>query len=225
MIEIQNVSKHYGQIKALDNVSLRIKQGEFVSLVGASGAGKSTLVKLLTLEEKPTSGKILISDYDITKLSNSQIPYYRRKIGVVYQDFKLLPKRTVWENLAFAMEVSDKKQSEIKKLIPQILEIVGLRERAHAFPRELSGGEKQRVALARALINNPKLLIADEPTGNLDPVNSWEIIQLLIKINHNGTTVLLATHNREIVNALRRRVITIENGTIIHDQKVGKYML
>jgi len=225
MIEISGVSKFYGNIKALQDVSLSVKQGEFVSLVGASGAGKSTLVKMLTLEERPTSGKILISNYDITKLKPSQIPYYRRKIGVVYQDFKLLQRRNVWENIAFAMEVSDKKSADIKRLIPQILDLVGLRERAGAFPKELSGGEKQRVAIARALINSPKLLIADEPTGNLDPLNSWEIIQLLLKINQNGATVLLATHNRDIVDALKKRVVTMEEGKIIYDQKVGKYML
>lgn len=225
LIETQNVSKIYGIIRALDSVSLSINSGEFVSLVGASGAGKSTLVKLLTLEERPTSGKILISGHDITKLRPHQIPYYRRRIGVVFQDIKLLPKKTVWENIAFAMEVSEKSNAQIRHVLPRVLETVGLTERANNFPDELSGGERQRAAIARALINEPKIILADEPTGNLDPLNSWDIVQLLLRINQNGTTVILATHNREIVDALQRRVITLENGKLISDQKVGKYAL
>jgi cell division transport system ATP-binding protein len=225
LIEVQNVSKVYNTIRALDSVSLSINSGEFVSLVGASGAGKSTLVKLLTLEERPSSGKILISGHDITKLRAHQIPYFRRRIGVVFQDFKLLPKKTVWENIAFAMEVSEKSNAQIRHVLPRVLETVGLTERANNFPDELSGGEKQRAVIARALINEPKIILADEPTGNLDPLNSWDIIQLLLRINQNGTTVILATHNREVVDALRRRVITLENGKLISDQKVGKYAL
>jgi len=225
LIEVQNASKIYGSIRALDNVSLSIGAGEFVSLVGTSGAGKSTLVKLLTLEERPSSGKILISGHDITKLRPHQIPYYRRRIGVVFQDIKLLPKKTVWENIGFAMEVSEKSSAQIRQILPRVLETVGLTERANNFPEELSGGEKQRAAIARALINEPKIILADEPTGNLDPLNSWDIVQLLLRINQNGTTVLLATHNREIVDALRRRVIILEDGKLISDQKIGKYAL
>lgn len=225
MIDILNIYKTYGKIEAVRDVSFHIDGGEFISLVGSSGAGKSTLIRILTLGEKPTKGKILISGHEITKLKRSQVPYYRRLIGVVFQDYKLLSKKTVWENIAFAMEVSDKPSREIRQNIPRILDLVGLSEKAHSFPAELSGGEKQRVAIARALINSPKLLIADEPTGNLDPINSWEIIQLLLKINKAGTTVLLATHNKEIVDSLKRRVITMEAGTVVFDQKVGKYRL
>lgn len=221
-----NVKKTYPKgILALEDVNLSIGANEFVSIVGASGAGKSTLIRLLIAEERPTEGKIFVNDRDISHLSHKQVPFYRRKIGVVFQDFKLLDQKTVGENIAFAMEVSGMRTSEIKKSVPKILKMVGLLEKQSAFPKQLSGGEIQRVAIARALVHQPKLLIADEPTGNLDPGNAWEIIQLLLKINQFGTTVILATHNKEIVDALKKRVVTLKDGTIIKDQKVGRYSL
>jgi len=223
MIKFQNVSKIYGRVKALKNVSFEIKKGEFVSLVGPSGAGKSTIVKLLIGEEKPTTGKITIGGFDITTLKPNELPYYRRKIGVVFQDYKLLPQKTVWENVAFALEVSGATDATIKRRVPKILKVVGLAEKYRHFPAELSGGEKQRVSIARALVHNPKLLIADEPTGNLDPENSWEIIKLLLKINQIGTIVLLATHDKNIVDALQKRVIRLERGRVIADVEKAGY--
>jgi cell division transport system ATP-binding protein len=226
MITLVNVKKVYPKNHvALEDVNLTVGANEFVSIVGSSGAGKSSLIKLLIADERPTEGKIFINDRDISHLSTKQVPYFRRKIGVVFQDFKLLDNKTVEENVAFAMEASGMKTSEIKKSVPKILKMVGLLEKARNFPRQLSGGEIQRTAIARALVHQPKLLIADEPTGNLDPINAWEIIQLLLKINQFGTTVILATHNKEIVDALRKRVITLEEGHIVKDQKVGKYTL
>ncbi len=226
MIKIVHVKKTYPKgITALSDLNLAIGANEFVSIVGSSGAGKSTLVRMLIAEERPSEGKIFINDRDISHLSAKQIPFFRRKIGVVFQDFKLLEHKTVGENVAFAMEVSGLKMREINKSVPKILKMVGLLDKEKAFPRQLSGGEVQRVAIARALVHQPKLLIADEPTGNLDPINAWEIIQLLLKINQFGTTVLLATHNKEIVDALRKRVVTIEGGTVVRDEKVGKYAL
>ncbi len=226
MIKLVNVKKTYPKgITALEGVNLSIDPNEFVSVVGSSGAGKSTLIRMLIAEERPSEGKIFINDRDISHLSHRQIPYFRRKIGVVFQDFKLLENKTVGENVAFAMEVSGVPTKEIKKSVPKILKMVGLLDKEKNFPRQLSGGEIQRTAIARALVHQPKLLIADEPTGNLDPVNAWEIIQLLLKINQFGTTVVLATHNKEIVDALQKRVITIEKGQIVKDQKVGKYSL
>ncbi len=226
MIKIVNVKKTYPKgIVALEDVNLSIGANEFVSIVGSSGAGKSSLIRLLIAEERPTEGKIFVNDRDISHLSQKQIPFYRRKIGVIFQDFKLLDQKSVGENVAFAMEASGMSGQEIKKSVPKILKMVGLLEKQTAFPRQLSGGEIQRVAIARALVHQPKLLIADEPTGNLDPVNAWEIIQLLLKINQFGTTVILATHNKEIVDALQKRVITLQNGSIVKDQKVGKYSL
>lgn len=206
-------------------MSFEIKKGEFVSIVGPSGAGKSTLVRLLICEEKPTSGKITVGGYDITKLNAAEIPYYRRKIGVVFQDFKLLPQKTVFENTAYALEVCGYPDSEIRRRVPKILEMVGLLERAKNLPDELSGGEKQRTSLARALVHGPRLLIADEPTGNLDPKTSWEIIELLTKINDRGTIVILATHDKEIVNALGRRVVTIKAGQLVSDEAIGRYRI
>lgn len=226
MIKIVHVKKTYPKgITALEDLNLAIGANEFVSIVGSSGAGKSTLVRMLIAEERPSEGKIFINDRDISHLSNKQIPFFRRKIGVVFQDFKLLEHKTVAENVAFAMEVSGLKMREINKSVPKIIKMVGLLDKEKAFPRQLSGGEVQRVAIARALVHQPKLLIADEPTGNLDPINAWEIIQLLLKINQFGTTVLLATHNKEIVDALRKRVVTIEGGEVVRDEKVGKYAL
>lgn len=223
MIIFDKVTKHYGTLKALDGVSFEIQPQEFVILVGPSGAGKSTLIKLLLCEEKPTFGKITIDGKDIHLLKEKFIPYYRRQIGVVFQDFKLLRDKTVFENVAFALEVSGKPDEQVKKEVKKILELVGLKDKEDNFPGELSGGEKQRVAIARALVFNPKFLIADEPTGNLDPENSWEIAKLLLKINELGTTVLLATHNRDIVDAIHKRVISLKDGKLVHDRKKSKY--
>ncbi len=226
MIKVVNVKKVYPKrIVALEDINLSVGANEFVSIVGSSGAGKSSLIRLLIAEERPTEGKIYINDRDISHLSNKQIPFFRRKIGVVFQDFKLLENKTVGENVAFAMEVSGLRNRDIAKSVPKILKMVGLLDKQKHFPRQMSGGEVQRVAIARALVHQPKLLIADEPTGNLDPVNAWEIIQLLLKINQFGTTVILATHNKEIVDALKKRVITVEHGHIVRDEKVGKYTL
>ncbi len=226
MIEINNVTKIYDKdIVALDNVNLVIQTGEFVSIVGQSGAGKSTLARLISAEEKPTSGSIVIDGWDITQIKKWQIPHLRRQIGVVFQDFKLLPKKTAFENVAFAMEVGGSPSKEIRDSVPQLLKLVNLADKMDQYPYELSGGEKQRVALARALAFKPKILLADEPTGNLDALHSWDIVQLLLKINKLGTTVILATHNEEIVNAIKRRVITLDRGKVIRDQKAGKYIL
>ncbi len=226
IINFKNVTKIYSNgNKVLDGINFEISHGEFISLVGPSGAGKSTLIKLLTCEELPTEGEVLVAGRDISKLKKKELPYYRRKVGVIFQDFKLLPKKTVYENIAYALEVADVSNSQIMELVPKIIEIVGLTKRAYAFTEELSGGEKQRVSIARALVHKPRLIIADEPTGNLDPVSTWEIIELLFKINKQGTIVVLATHDREVVDAIERRVITLRNGKIIADQKQGKYIL
>lgn len=226
VIEFKNVSKIYQKnIKAVDDVSFCIGTGEFISLVGPSGAGKSTLIKLLTCEEAPTKGEVFVAGRNISKLKKKELPFYRRKVGIIFQDFRLLPKKTVYENIAFALEVADMPSSEIGERVPKIIEIVGLTNRSKAMSEELSGGEKQRVSIARAIVHKPKLLIADEPTGNLDPVSTWEIIELLFKINKQGTIVLLATHDREVVDALERRVITMRNGKVISDQAKGKYLL
>jgi cell division transport system ATP-binding protein len=226
MIEFKNISKVYGKnIWALKNISFRIERGEFVTIVGPSGAGKSTLIRLLICEERPTSGEIYVAGREITHLSRRELPFYRRKIGVIFQDFKLLPQKTVAENVAFALEVSDASPGEIARKVPLILDLVGLSNRMSNKPDELSGGEKQRVSIARALVHTPKILIADEPTGNLDPLSTWEIIELLFKINKRGTTVILATHDKEIVDTLNKRVITIKNGQLVSDQQKGKYIL
>jgi len=226
MIVLDNIHKDYTlESAALRNISLEIKTGDFVSIVGQSGAGKSTLLKLLSAEERPTSGKLVIDGWDITKIRRWQVPHLRRQIGVVFQDFKLLPKKTAYENVAFAMEVGGAPPKEIKDSVPHILKLVNLLEMAQKYPTELSGGEKQRVALARALAYKPQILLADEPTGNLDALHSWDIVQLLIKINKLGTTVLLATHNDDIVNALKKRVITLNRGEVVADQEGGGYKL
>lgn len=229
MIEFQNVKKIYssGSINAtaLDDVSFTIGEKEFVSLVGHSGAGKSTILKLIYAEEKPTSGKIFFNGTDISKISSANLPYHRRKIGTVFQDFKLLSKKTVFENVAFALEVSGYSNSQIRESVPQILEIVGLSNKMDSYPKEISGGEQQRTALARALVHRPALIIADEPTGNLDPISSWGIIQLLIKINKLGTTVILATHDKDIVNNIKKRVITLDQGRVIRDHSKGRYAI
>lgn len=210
---------------ALKDITFGVNAHEFVSLVGPSGAGKSTLIKLLIREERPTSGEILIQNEDITALKEIDLPYLRRKVGIVFQDFKLLAEKTAYENIAFAMEMSGLASVDIREDVPRILKIVGIAEKAHSFPHQLSGGEKQRVAIARALIHRPDIIVADEPTGNLDPLNTVEIARLLLKINELGTTVILATHNRDIVNALNRRVITLKDGVIIRDEEHGRFVI
>ena len=225
MIKFDQVTKTFGKTQAIKDISLEIHKGEFISLVGQSGAGKSTLISLIIGEEKPDSGRILIDDIDVARIRRADIPYLRRKIGVVFQDIKLLPNRTAFENVAFAMETSGERNSIIKKEVPKILELVSLMDKAGAFPNEMSGGEKQRIAIARALVHKPVLLLADEPTGNLDSINAWEVIELLMKINRTGTTVILATHAKELVDSIKKRVVTIEKGKIIYDQKRGKYIL
>ncbi|MFA5925420.1 MAG: cell division ATP-binding protein FtsE [Parcubacteria group bacterium] len=229
MIEFIDVKKSYGsgmtQTTALDNVSFKIEKEEFVSFVGHSGAGKSTILKLIYAEEKPTSGQILFEEQDITKLNSKKLPYHRRRIGTIFQDFKLLRKKTVYENVAFALEVSGYPTREIHSSVPQILEIVGLSNKIESYPDEISGGEQQRVAIARALVHRPALIIADEPTGNLDPISAWGIIQLLLKINKLGTTVILATHDKDIVNNVKRRVITLDQGRVIRDHSKGRYAI
>lgn len=226
MIVFKNVSKIYPpNFVALKNISLHIQPKEFISLVGQSGVGKTTLVKLLIAEEKPTRGKIFVGGWNVTDIAERDIPLLRRQIGVVFQDFKLLPKKTVLENVAFALEVCGESRSRIEAVVPQVLKIVGLDGKKYRYPRQLSGGEQQRVSIARALAHRPKILIADEPTGNLDSLHTREIVDLLLKINSFGTTVLLVTHNREAVNSIKKRVVTFDNGMIIHDQEVGRYIL
>jgi cell division transport system ATP-binding protein len=226
MIKFDGVTKTYGKNKALKSITLEIHKGEFLSLVGQSGAGKSTLIRLVIGEEKPDSGRILIDDIDVANIRRADIPFLRRKIGVVFQDIKLLPKRTAYENVAFALEVAGQEFAHIKKEVPEILELVGLSKKAKAFPSQMSGGERQRIAIARALIHKPVLLLADEPTGNLDSINAWDIVQLLMKINKTGTTVILATHAKDLVNSIKKRVITIEDGEVVYDQQnKGKYVL
>ena len=224
LIEMKGVSKKYRRsTTALRDINVSVNQGEFVYLVGPSGAGKSTFIKLLYREEKLSSGKLYVGEFDLTKLKSRDVPILRRHIGVVFQDYKLLPKKTVFENVAYAMEVIGEKRKKIKKRVPEVLDLVGLKHKMRSFPNQLSGGEQQRVAIARAIVNNPKLLIADEPTGNLDPEISWEIMQLLERINLQGTTILMATHNSHIVNTLRHRVIAIEDGRVVRDEMEGDY--
>jgi cell division transport system ATP-binding protein len=227
MIIFDKVTKIYPKnILALDNVNLKISRGEFVSIVGQSGAGKSTLLKLLIVDEYPTSGEILFDKLMISKMKRSSLPTLRRNIGMIFQDFKLISSRTAFENVSFVLEVLGKPEDEIKKSVLTALDIVGVKDKKNSFPRELSGGEQQRVAIARAIVHHPAILIADEPTGNLDLLNGWEIVKLLVKINELGTTVILATHNREIVNSLNKRVITLDKGRIVQDQATnGKYII
>ena len=225
MITLDHVSKSYSTgAPALNDVSIRIEPGEFVFVVGDSGSGKSTLIKLLLRELLPTSGSITVNGTDVGKLKHRQIPKFRRNIGVVFQDFRLLMDRNVYENVAFAQRVVQVPTKQIRKNVPSILSVVGLAGKYKARPRQLSGGEQQRVALARALINKPTILLADEPTGNLDPKNSWEIMKLLEQINESGTTVIVVTHNREIVNAMQKRVVTLKKGVIVSDEEKGGYI-
>ncbi len=225
MIILEDVSKTYSTgAPALNGISLHIEPGEFVFIVGDSGSGKSTLIKLLLRELTPTSGKIVVNQTDVCRLKHRKVAKYRRNIGVVFQDFRLLKDRNVYENVAFAQRVISVPARQIRKNVPSVLSLVGLAEKYKSRPRELSGGEQQRVAVARAIINKPPILLADEPTGNLDPKNSWEIMKLLEQINRNGTTVLVVTHNREIVNAMQKRVITMKKGVIVSDQKKGGYI-
>ncbi len=224
MIEFQNVGKTYRhQVVALKDINIKIDKGEFVFLVGPSGAGKSTFIKLLLHEEKATTGKIIINDQDITGISNRNVPLLRRSIGVIFQDFRLLPNKTVYENVAFAMEIVEAKSRDIRRQVPMVLGLVGLSDKAKKYPNELSGGEMQRVSIARSIINNPSIVIADEPTGNLDPDTAWEIMRVLRHINQRGTTIIMATHAKDIVDVMEQRVIAIEKGTVIRDDKKGVY--
>ena len=224
MIEMSEVYKTYPNgVLAINGLDIMINQGEFVYVVGTSGAGKSTFIKMMYREEKPSSGKIIINGVDLSKLKESKVPMLRRSIGVVFQDFKLLPKLTVFENVAFALEVIGENKRNIKKRVLDVLDLVQLKHKARFFPDELSGGEQQRVSIARSIINNPAVMIADEPTGNLDPDTSWEIMNLFEQINNRGTTVVMATHNKEIVNTLKKRVIAIEDGKIVRDEAIGEY--
>jgi cell division transport system ATP-binding protein len=226
MIRFENVSKVFPEdMVVLEDVSLVIDEGEFVSLVGQSGAGKSTLLKLIYAEEEPTSGVVYFGDRAIGSIKRKHLPFYRRNIGTVFQDFKLFSQKTAFENVAYALEVYGKTTPEIQEEVPQVLDIVGLGDKAHRYPRQLSGGEQQRVSLARALVHQPKVIVADEPTGNLDPVSTRDIIQLLLEINKLGTTVILATHNKTIVDQIGRRVVTLEKGRVVRDEQQGKYQL
>ncbi|MFN2484532.1 MAG: cell division ATP-binding protein FtsE [Candidatus Limnocylindria bacterium] len=224
MIAMTDVGMTYPNGKvALADVTVSIPAGDFVFLVGPSGAGKSTFIRLLIREQVATTGRVFVAGRDLARLRRGQVPQLRRRIGIVFQDFRLLPNKTVFENVAFALEVTGASRAEIRREVPRLLNLVGLQEHEHHLPAQLSGGEQQRVAIARAMVHDPMLLIADEPTGNLDPVTSWEIIQLLIHINSLGTTVLMATHNQEIVNAMRRRVLALENGRLVRDESGAAY--
>lgn len=224
MIEMLNVSKKYPNgITAVNDLTIRIEQGEFVYVVGPSGAGKSTFIKMMYREELPTKGTIKVGDFDLVKMKSKDIPYLRRHVGVVFQDFKLLPKLTVYENIAYAMEVVEKNPKMIKKRVLEVLDLVNLKHKVKMFPTELSGGEQQRIAIARAIANMPRVLICDEPTGNLDPETSWEIMNILEEISNRGTTIIMATHNSQIVNQVRHRVLAIDNGRIVRDQQEGEY--
>ena len=224
MLRMQDVSKVYpGGSVALQNVDIHIKPGEFVFVVGPSGAGKSTFIKMLFREVLPTTGSIFVNDVDILSLTSKEIPYLRRQLGIIFQDYRLLPDRTVYENVAFAMQVIETPRRKIKRRVLNVLDLVGLRHRANAYPNELSGGEQQRIAIARAIVNDPILVIADEPTGNLDPETSWDIMEIFKEINATGTTIVMATHDKEIVDAMGKRVIAIENGHIVRDEANGVY--
>lgn len=224
MLEMIDVSKIYpGGSVALQDINVRIEQGEFVFIVGPSGAGKSTFFKMLFREVLPSSGKVIVNGHDLVKMTDKEIPYFRRQLGIVFQDYRLLPDRTVYDNVAFAMQVIESPYRKIKRRVNDVLDLVGLRKRAHAYPTELSGGEQQRIAIARAIVNDPILLIADEPTGNLDPETSWEIMDIFREVNKSGTTIVMATHDREIVDEMEKRVIAIEHGHIVRDDAKGVY--
>lgn len=224
MIQFHDVTKTFADgVTALSHINVHIGKEEFIFIVGPSGAGKSTLLKMLYMEEKPTSGRVMVDRVALETLTQDQIPYLRRNVGVVFQDFKLLPKRTVYENVAFSLAVTGTPKSRIRRYVTQALDLVGLMKKANSMPDQLSGGEQQRASIARAIVNSPSLLVADEPTGNLDPATSWEIIQLLDKINKRHTTVVVATHNKSIVDGMRKRVIALENGQIVRDQQLGSY--
>jgi cell division transport system ATP-binding protein len=227
MIYFDNVSKLYngGKSAALQEVTFQIDPKEFVSIVGHSGAGKSTLLKMIIAEDKPTSGTVFFESLDIHRIPKTRLPQYRRKIGTVFQDFKLLPHKTAYENVAFAMEANGRTDEEIAENVPQALALVDLTDKAWNFPNELSGGEKQRVAIARAIVNQPDIIVADEPTGNLDPIATYEVVQILRKINDLGTTVVMTTHNKGVIDELGRRVITMDGGRIVRDDESGKYVL
>lgn len=224
MLEMIDVSKIYpGGSVALQDINVRIEQGEFVFIVGPSGAGKSTFFKMLFREVLPSSGKVIVNGHDLVKMTDKEIPYFRRQLGIVFQDYRLLPDRTVYDNVAFAMQVIETPYRKIKRRVNDVIDLVGLRKRAHAYPTELSGGEQQRIAIARAIVNDPILLIADEPTGNLDPETSWEIMDIFREVNKSGTTIVMATHDREIVDEMEKRVIAIEHGHIVRDDAKGVY--
>jgi len=224
LIELRNITKAYVKgVQALTNINLKIEKEDFIFLVGPSGAGKSTFIKLLLKEEDPTEGSIIIDGKDVTKLSRRKVPYHRRNIGVVFQDFRLLPNKTVYENIAFAMQIIEASSKDIRRQVPLVLGMVGLSDKASAYPHQLSGGERQRVSIARAIVNNPAILIADEPTGNLDPETAWEIMKVLKQINRRGTTVVMATHAKDIVDTMQQRVIALEKGRVVRDQQRGAY--
>ena len=224
MILMEDVRKTYSNgVSALNGINVKIEQGEFVYIVGQSGAGKSTFIKLMYREEKPTSGKIIVNDVDLSEIKERDVPFLRREIGIVFQDFKLLPKLTVYENVAYALEVIEESPKKIRTRVMEVLEEVGLKNKARFLPHELSGGEQQRVSIARAIVNRPRIVIADEPTGNLDPDTSWGIMKTFEDINSKGTTIIMATHSKEIVNTIKKRVIAIENGVIVRDEQRGEY--
>lgn len=224
MIQMYNVSKIYENgVKALNDVTMHIKKGEFVFLVGPSGAGKSSLTKLVCREELPSRGQVVINGRSLSRMKNRDVPYLRRKIGMVFQDFRLIPTKTVFENVAFALEITGASNKEIKKVVPMVLRMVGLEKKAGMLPAHLSGGEQQRTSVARAIVNNPILLLADEPTGNLDPDNSWELMKLFLDINRRGTTIIMATHAWDIVDTMKKRVLALSNGSIIRDEEGGVY--
>lgn len=225
MIYFDKVTKRYGDATALEDVTVSVAHKEFISIVGHSGAGKTTLLKLLLAEERPTDGSVFFESIDINDLPNSALHHYRRKIGMVFQDFRLIPNKTAYENIAFAMEAAGRTDEEIASDVPYILELVNLADKAAHFPDQLSGGEKQRIAIGRAIINQPELIVADEPTGNLDPINTYEVVEILKKINELGTTVIITTHNKGVVDAIGRRVITIDRGHLVRDDADGKYVL
>jgi cell division transport system ATP-binding protein len=225
MIYFDKVTKKYGDTAALEDVTLSVAPKEFISIVGHSGAGKTTLLKLLLAEERPTDGVVFFESVDINNLPSSALHHYRRRIGMVFQDFRLIPNKTAYENIAFAMEAVGRTDDEIKSDVPYILELVNLSDKALHFPSQLSGGEKQRIAIGRAIINQPDIIVADEPTGNLDPINAYEVVEILKKINQLGTTVVITTHNKGVVDAIGKRVITIDRGRMVRDDADGKYVL